>query len=336
MKIANFDLCKKVLIIAEIGNNHEGDYALAEELIAKAAEAGADAVKFQTIVPDKLVSVKDSARIKQLSKFQLSPEQFASLSDKAKQLGVMFLSTPFCRSSVDFLNELVPAFKIASGDNDFYPLIEKICQTGKPIIISTGLSDINEIKVTKNFILSKWQQCGTANPGLAILHCVCSYPTPAEQVNLLAIPKLLEIHDVVGYSDHSLGNRAAISAVALGARVIEKHFTIDKNYSSFRDHQLSADPKDLQALVEEVRNVEIMLGHLGKVLQECELENKNKVRRSIVAARDLAKDDIIAETDLSWVRPRDGLSPGQEHLLIGKRLNRDIGKGTRIILEDIA
>jgi len=150
MKIENFNIMEKILVIAEIGNNHEGNYNLAQEMIGKAAEAGADAVKFQTIIPEKLVSIKQQERIAQLQKFQFSYDQFRSLQKTAKQEGVIFLSTPFDCESAQFLEEIVPAYKIASGDNTFFPLIETIAQTGKPIILSTGLITLNEVLQTVN------------------------------------------------------------------------------------------------------------------------------------------------------------------------------------------
>ena len=167
---------EKVLIIAEIGNNHEGNFTLAEEMIGLAAEAGSDAVKFQTIIPERLVSVQQTERIKQLKQFQLSYDQFSKLAEVAKNEGVIFLSTPFDIDSALFLNDIVPAFKIASGDNDFFPLIEVIAKTGKPIIMSTGLMNLDEVKKSGLFIKNIWQE-NQIKQELALLHCVSSYPT---------------------------------------------------------------------------------------------------------------------------------------------------------------
>nr|MBC8484924.1 N-acetylneuraminate synthase family protein [Bacteroidota bacterium] len=192
MKIDEFDLDKDILIIAEIGNNHEGSYTLAQELIGLAAEAGVDVVKFQTIIPERLVSVQQTDRIKQLKRFQLSFDEFSKLSEVAKKEGVIFLSTPFDINSALFLNDIVPAFKIASGDNDFYPLIEVISKTGKPIIMSTGLMNLDEINKSVLFINNIWKE-NQIKQELALLHCVSSYPTLPEQANLLSIRELKKV-----------------------------------------------------------------------------------------------------------------------------------------------
>ena len=183
MKIGNIDTQKKVFIIAEIGNNHEGSYKLAEKMIGLAAESGADAVKFQTIIPDRLVSIQQDERIKQLERFQLTYKEFKKLSFVAKDKGIMFLSTPFDIDSAIFLNNIVPAFKIASSDNDFFPLIKVIAKTGKPIILSTGLMKLNEVKTTVSFIKKIWNDL-LINQNLALLHCVSSYPTDINDANI--------------------------------------------------------------------------------------------------------------------------------------------------------
>lgn len=334
MKIANVDLDQEVLVVAEIGNNHEGSYTQAEEMIGLAARAGVGAVKFQTIVPDKLVSPTQTARVQQLQKFQLSYAQFEKLSQVARQEGVLFLSTPFDLESARFLEPLVPAYKIASGDNNFFPLIEVVARTGKPIILSAGLTDLTQITQTKDFITSIWQEMG-AEQQLALLHCVVSYPTPAAEANLLAIRELQKLGVTVGYSDHTLGIEAAVLSVALGARIIEKHFTIDKNHSDFRDHQLSADPQEMAQLVQRVRETLTLLGDGQKQIQPCEQAIGDKARRSIVASRDLAQGDILTSADLTWVRPGEGLSPGREGELVGRWLNRPVQRGEMILLDHV-
>ena len=335
MIIESFDTDKKVLIIAEIGNNHEGSYTLAEEMIGRAAEAGADAVKFQAIVPEKLVSVKERDRIRQLEKFRLSRVEFEKLSQVAKKNDVLFLVTPFDIESVHFLDPLVPAFKIASGDNNFFPLIEVLAETGKPLIFSSGLANLKEMKRTKDFVEQKWRLRGIKQ-SLAILHCIVSYPTAPEDANLLAIRALQKLKVTVGYSDHTQGIDAAVLSVALGARVIEKHFTISKNHSSFRDHQLSADPPEMASLVRRVREASQLLGEGVKQLRDCEKENQTKVRRSIVARHPLKKGKVISLEDIDWVRPGTGLEPGREKEIIGKRLKRSLEKGETILIPDTA
>jgi N-acetylneuraminate synthase/N,N'-diacetyllegionaminate synthase len=332
MQIQKINTKEKVLIIAEIGNNHEGSYSLAEEMIGLAAEAGVDAVKFQTIIPERLVSVQQKERIKQLKKFQFSYDEFTKLSKVAKNEDIIFLSTPFDIDSVLFLNDIVPAFKIASGDNDFFPLIEVIAETGKPIIMSTGLANIDEIKKSSLFIREIWKR-KRIKQELALLHCVSSYPTSPEDANLLAIRELEHVADVVGYSDHTLGINAAVFSVAVGARIIEKHFTIDNNYSDFHDHQLSANPKDFKEMVEKIRLAEKTLGSGIKKPSPEELENRIKIRRSIVAKHDFPTGHKISIDDLDWVRPGDGIRPGEENKVIGKTMKRAFIAGEKIELE---
>lgn len=334
MKIGSLDTNEQVVIIAEVGNNHEGSYTLAEELIGRAAEAGADVVKFQTIVPERLVSVQQTARIEQLSKYRFTYEQFASLSKTAERENILFMSTPFDSESARFLASIVPAFKIASGDNTFFPLLETVAKTGKPVIMSAGMTELDEIQASKEFIEDVWQREGLTSE-LALLHCVVSYPTPPEEANLLAIRALAKLGATVGYSDHTIGIQAAVLSVALGARIIEKHFTIDKNYSAFRDHQLSADPTDLKEMVQRVREASVLLGEETKRIQPAEAGNVTPVRRSIVAASDLAQGHTIRPEDINWVRPGNGLAPGREKELIGQTLNRAIGQGEIILLADI-
>ena len=330
MKIDEFDLDKDILIIAEIGNNHEGSYTLAQELIGLAAEAGVDVVKFQTIIPERLVSVQQTDRIKQLKRFQLSFDEFSKLSEVAKKEGVIFLSTPFDLDSALFLNDIVPAFKIASGDNDFFPLIEVISKTGKPIIMSTGLMNLDEINKSVLFINNIWKE-SQIKQELALLHCVSSYPTLPEQANLLAIRELEEISDIVGYSDHTLGIEAAVLSVALGVKIIEKHFTLDKNFSAFHDHLLSADPKEMKEMVIRIRAVEKYLGTGEKIPQESELQAVENSRRSIVAGCDLKRGAILKWENLTWLRPGGGLAPGRESEIVGKRLIRSISKDEYIL-----
>jgi sialic acid synthase SpsE len=334
MKIANFDLDKEILVVAEIGNNHEGSYALAEEMIGLAAQAGAGAVKLQTIVPHKLVSPDQKDRIQQLQRFQLSYDQFEKLSQVAQKEGVLFLSTPFDIDSARFLDSLVPAFKVASGDNNFFPMIDVIARTGKPIILSAGLTDLAQIARTKDFIEDIWREA-SVNPGLAILHCVVSYPTAPHEANLLAIKELQKLGVTVGYSDHTLGIEAAILAVALGARIVEKHFTIAKDYSGFRDHQLSADPKDFAQLTQRIKATIEMLGNGRKQVQDSEKGIGDKVRRSIVASRDLDQGAVLTWEDLAWVRPGGGLSPGREGEILGKTLIRPIQQGEMFLVSDL-
>lgn len=325
----------KVLVVAEIGNNHEGDFEVARELVRIAADCGVDAVKFQTFKTRHLVSERDSARFERLSSFELSFGQFEELQALAKSLDLLFVSTPFDLASAAFLADLVDFYKIASSDNTFWPLLDTVSQTGKPMVLSTGLAGLEEIEKSKSFIEEHWQaiRCSSA---LAVLHCVSCYPVPEDQASLASIPFLKDrLGGIVGYSDHTLGLTACLTAVALGARIIEKHFTLDKQHSDFRDHQLSADPEEMKLLVDGVARVTRMLGVPGKTIQPCEAESKTLIRRSIVAAGDFPQGHRLALDDLTWIRPGGGCPPGTEDQLLDRTLNRSISFGEPIILSDL-
>ncbi len=200
-------------------------------------------------------------------------------------------------------------------------------------MLSTGLADTIRIRQAKAVVESVWAEIGV-EPGLALLHCVSSYPVPPAQANLAAIGQLRAEFDCsIGYSDHTLGIEACRMAATLGARIIEKHFTLDKHYSDFRDHQLSADPREMAELVQAVRQVEAMLGSGEKRLQECEQSSERAMRRSITAARDLACGAIVTWEDITWVRPGGGLRPGQEHLILGRKLAKPVRRGDRLTIE---
>ena len=334
-RIGDVDLQRTVLVIAEIGNNHEGDVGLAREMIALAAEAGAGAVKFQSIDPAQLVSPRDAARFAQLQRFQLDPGDTERLADEARARGVLFLSTPFSLDAVGMLDPLVPAFKIASGDNDFVPLLETVAATGKPVLLSCGLADLAGIEASQAVVRRVWRARGL-DAFVVLLHCVSAYPTPLDEANLRAIPTLANHAEVVGYSDHTLGIEAAVAAVALGARVVEKHFTSDKQHSSFRDHQLSADQAELRALCARVADVHRLLGDGSAAPRPSEAPLQEAARRSIAAARDLPAGAVLAAGDLTWLRPGGGIAPGREVEVVGRTLRRDVRAGDPIDPEDLA
>jgi N,N'-diacetyllegionaminate synthase len=301
-------------------------------MIRHAAAAGAGAVKFQTITPSKLVSRMQTERLNQLEAICLKLPQFEKLAEVAERENIIFLSTPFDVESVAVLSPLVPAFKIASGDNLFFPLLDTVARTAKPIILSAGLCTWAQITQIRNYIRDAWRALNIIQD-LALLHCVASYPTPDEQANLLRIKRLQELGCTIGYSDHTLGIDAAVLSVALGARIIEKHFTLDKNLSHFRDHQLSADPGEFTPLVIRVRQVEKLLGQAGELPSECESEGRTAFRRSIAAAEELPAGSVITSRHLTWVRPCTGLAPGREGDLIGKVLSRSVARGEVILPE---
>jgi len=333
VKIGNFDLDKKVLIVAEIGNNHEGDFHLAEDMIREAAKTGVGAVKFQTFRTEHYVSQKDEIRFKKLKSFELKYEQFEKLSKIANKEGLIFLSTPFDIESAIHLNSIVPAFKISSGDNNFYPLLEIVAGFGKPIILSSGLADINQIKKSKNFIEQVWEK-KKIKQDIAILHCVTNYPVEPYEANLKAISTLKNKFDcTIGYSDHTIGIDAAVISFILGARIIEKHFTIDKNYSDFHDHKLSADPKDMKNLVKRIKEVSVLMGSGEKELQNSEKSIIKFLRRSIVASRDISRGEVIGKNDITWIRLDKGLPAGEERKILGKKTSKPIKMGEPIILD---
>lgn len=329
MKIGSVDLTQEVLVIAEIGNNHEGDLHRAEALIAAAAQAGAQAVKFQTIIPEGLVHNADPGRIAQLRRITLKEESFVHLASVAHRCGVMFLSTPFYLEAVDLLAPLVPAFKIASGDNDWIALLERVASTGKPMLLSTGMSDLDRVTQSVRVVEETWSRAGIADAGLALLHCVSSYPTSPAEANLAAIRTLASLGRVVGYSDHTIGVAAAPLAVAAGARVVEKHFTLDKAFSDFRDHALSADPTDLRELVARIRQVNEFMGSGKKRRQMCEAPVAAASRRSAYAARDLRLGTILTADDVVWLRPSGGVPASNPAAVIGRRLRTGLAKGQR-------
>lgn len=339
MKIGRRSTNDRVFVIAEVGNNHEGNLDLALELVGLAARAGADAVKFQTANADMFVSPADAERHARMKRFYLGEEGYRALRDAAHKAGIAFVCTPLDMQSARFLGPMVDAIKIASGDNTFVPLLEHAGACGKPVILSTGLADLDTVHRAVDII----EDSGSSAPGahkLAILHCVSAYPTPPVEANLAAIGTLAENFDYpIGYSDHTLGIEAPVLAVAAGARIIEKHFTIDKAHSDFRDHALSADPDDLAFMISRIRAAEMMLGDGVKRPRGCESEGATAFRRSIAAIRDLPAGHVVREDDLMWIRPGTGLEPGQESLIVGHRLVRAVKQAElfdRHCIENIA
>jgi len=335
MKLAGKNTDDSIFVIAEIGNNHEGDFDLAKQMISRAADAGADAVKFQAIVPERLVSVKEEQRIAQLRKFQFSAGQFAELADVAKSNDVAFMCTPFDIGAVDWLDDLVPAWKIASCDNDFFPLLDRVAATGKPVVISMGLGHHKEAEALLAYFQEAWKKHEVEAGGLALLHCVVSYPTPDDEIGLGQIAGLHLEGVTPGFSDHTIGIKAAELSVAAGARVIEKHFTIDNNHSDFRDHQLSANPEDFRKMVDAIRAAERMMGAAGAGAQDCEEANREPVRRSLTALVDIPVGTVLAMDDLVWVRPGGGLRPGQEGEVLGKVLTKRLDAGEAVSPEHV-
>ena len=335
MKIGSLDIHERVLVIAEIGANHEGNLDEAKRLIEAAAKAGADAVKFQTYRAEKIVASSETQRRTHFRRLELTDEAFQTLAQVALEYGVMFLSTPFDVESVDLLDPLMPAFKIASGDLTAAPLVAHIASKGKPIILSTGMAELAEIAEAIG-VIEESSPLGAESP-VVLLHCVSSYPTPDAEAQLNAIPYLRDrTGRLIGYSDHTLGIEACLAAVALGARVIEKHFTFDKGRTTMRDHQLSADPADLVQLVKGVRRIEAMLGECAKGLRGVESANRVSMRRSLAARVGIPGGTVITASMLTVLRPGTGLSPALLTQITGCRAAQDIRPGELLTPEMIA
>lgn len=311
-------------IIAEAGVNHNGDVALAKKLIDAAVEAGADAVKFQTFKAEKIVtSTAEKAdyqknttgagesQYEMLKKLELSETDFRDLSNYAKEAGIIFLSTPFDEESADLLDQIgVPAFKIPSGEITNFPLLKKIAQKSKPIILSTGMATLGEVEEALNYLKKHGAE------EITLLHCTTSYPAPVESVNLRAMETLRCAFQVpVGYSDHTEGITIPIAAAAMGACVIEKHFTLDRTLPG-PDHRASLEPPELAAMVKAVRDVELAHGDGIKGPTEEEEAIKKVARRSIVAKRDIHMGDVLTEGDLAIKRPGIGIEPRYLDLIL--------------------
>lgn len=327
----------KVLIIAEAGVNHNGDINLAKQLVDKAKAAGADIIKFQTFNLDSIVSKfaemadyqknnigKIETQKEMLKKINLSYEAFSELYNYCKQGGIRFLSTPFDIESIHFLNNKVPFWKIPSGEVTNYPYLVEIAKTGKPVVMSTGMCELQEIDEAIEVLKNN----GTND--ITLLHCNTQYPTPYKDVNLLAMETLRNRYKVkVGYSDHTNGIEVPIAAVALGAEVIEKHFTLDKNLPG-PDHKASLEPYELAAMVSSIRNIEEALGSPNKTVSDSERENIAVARKSIVAAKSIKKGEILSENNITTKRPGTGLSPMCWNSVIGKIAIRDFQEDEEI------
>ena len=326
---------KKIFVIAEIGNNHEGKFYLAKRLIKLAAKSGADAVKFQTYKADDYINISQKKKLKQLRKFQLSYEQFHKLKSFANKNNLLFISTPFDVESAKFLTKICDVIKISSGDNDFFYMIDEILKSKKKIIISTGMTSINEIKSIISF-LRKRLSFFQIKKRIFFLHCVSSYPAQAKDLNLLSIKYLRKKLGVkVGYSDHSKGPVAAITAGVLGAEIIEKHFTIDKNYSKFRDHSLSADFTEMKFIIDSLKSIKIMVGKYTKKINQSERSNLLLMRRSPYASSNIKKGEILSNKNVIFQRPRVNGSSFNHLKIFGKKIKKELKKNALIKNKDI-
>lgn len=330
-------------IIAEAGVNHNGSLEIAKKMVDAAVEAGADYIKFQTFHAHSLVTAlceaadyqkENSGATSQkdmLKNLELSYEDFKELKYYCDLKGIGFLSTAFDADSIDFIASLKPDYmKVPSGEITDLPFLRKMASTGIPMIISTGMSTPEEISKA----LVPFRKAGYAAENIILLHCTTQYPTPMEDVNLLAMKTVSgNFGHPGGYSDHTLGIEIPIAAATLGAEVIEKHFTLDKNMEG-PDHKASLEPDELAAMVKAIRNIEKAMGHGVKEVKESERENIIAARRSIVARRPIQKGEIITEEDITAKRPATGLSPMLWDKVVGSKAIRDFAPDDLIEIEE--
>ncbi|WP_273130288.1 N-acetylneuraminate synthase [Bacillus weihaiensis] len=320
-----------VYIIAEAGVNHNGSLKTAKLMVDSAKEAGADCIKFQTFVAKKIASKNagkaeyqerqtgtNESQLDMLSKLELSFDEFVELSEYCKLKEIEFLSTGFDFDSIDFLNSLdMKKWKIPSGDITNLPYLIKIAELNKPVILSTGMSTMQDIRDAVQIL----EEHGLGD--ITVLHCTTEYPTPFEDVNLAAMKTIKEEFGVpIGYSDHTRGIEIPIAAVAMGATVIEKHFTLDRNMEG-PDHKASLEPDELKAMVSAIRNVEISIGNSEKQPAESEKKNMAVARKSIVANCPIKKGEVFTEENLTVKRPGNGISPMKWFEMIGQLAKRD-------------
>lgn len=329
-----------VFVIAEAGVNHNGSLSLAKRLADTASEAGADAVKYQIFDAAKLTTeyaekaeyqmrndeVGESSQKAMLQSLQLSYEDFLELRDYCSRIGIMFLATAFDKDSLDFLvNEIgTDLIKVPSGEITNYPYLVQIARYGKPVLLSTGMSSRGEVAASIRLL----REHGAGE--VTILHCNTQYPTPYEDVNLLAMVQMgLDFEAPFGYSDHTPGVEVPVAAVALGACVVEKHFTLDKEMEG-PDHKASLDPQELAAMIKAIRHVEKSLGSSQKVITGSERENRNVARKSIVAARPIKRGELFTEDNLTTKRPGTGMSPMLWPNVVGTVASKDYSEDEMI------
>ena len=336
-----------MIIIGEAGVNHNGDIKLAKKLIDAASDAKVDYVKFQSFKADKLVSPtarkadyqlrnlksNDDSQFNMLKNLELSENDHLELISYCKSKNVSFFSTAFDSDGVFYLSTLnLDFFKVPSGELTNFPYIRAIAKTGKPVILSTGMANLNEIEQTLNILVSN----GTKKSDITVLHCNTEYPTPINDVNLKAMLTIKKKFDIsVGYSDHTLGIEVPIAAVALGAKIIEKHFTLDRNLIG-PDHKASLEPDELKEMVKSIRNIEkVISGNGVKKPSLSEIKNIKIARKSIHSSRKLKSGSIIEERDLISLRPGDGICPMNWNKVIGMKVKRDIEKFSKISWKDL-
>ena len=324
---------KHVIIIAEAGVNHNGNYELAKQLVVKAKEAGVDYVKFQTAKPELVISQfaemadyqktntgTQESQLEMCKKIHLTFDDYKPLKAYCEEVGVKFMSTPFDMPSIDLLAEIgMDYMKVPSGEITNLPYLRKIAKLGMPVILSTGMSRIGDVENALNILIDG----GMKREDIILLHCNTEYPTPYEDVNLKAMLTLRDTFGVrVGYSDHTKGIEVPIAAVALGASVIEKHFTLDRNMEG-PDHIASLEPDELTKMVQSIRNIEKALGTGEKKPSASEIKNISVARKSIVAKRAIKRGEMLSEDNISVKRPGNGINPMRWNEVIGTKAVRD-------------
>ncbi|HZP68481.1 MAG TPA: N-acetylneuraminate synthase family protein [Pseudolabrys sp.] len=326
MHLFGRNLDTDVAIVAEIGVNHEGNVDVAERLINAAADAGADAVKLQSYTPERFISAGDGDRLARVSKFRLDEAAHEKLLAVAKERGIALFSTAVTEDTVPLLARLFPAIKIASGDLDFEPVISAAAATGRPVIISTGNATVEEVDRAvawcRNVVGDGLKE------RLVLMHCVASYPAPIDQANVRSVAFLRERYGLTtGYSNHVIETEAVLAAVALGAQIVEVHFTDSKSGRAFRDHSLSFEPRELAALVESIRRVRDSLGSYDKRPQPSEEPSRAAIRKGLVAARDLSAGTVLADADIMYARPATEFSARERTAVVGGTLRTDLKRG---------
>tara|TARA_B100001964_G_scaffold222532_1_gene267562 strand:+ start:609 stop:1628 length:1020 start_codon:yes stop_codon:yes gene_type:complete len=331
------DLQNRVFVIAEVGNNHNGSFSTAKELLDKAVETGVDAVKYQTFNTEKWFTDKVPifARAKtlgyknQIDRFrdlELSIEQFLELAKLANEAGIVFLTTVLDLDSLEAISQAIPAFKVSSADLIHIQFLEKVSKINKPVILSTGQATVEEIDQAISIFPEEH---------VALLHCVSSYPTPENQVNLNSINFLRKKYPFpIGYSDHTIGILACEAAVAIGARIIEKHFTLDSN-QKFGDHSLSAGPNEMKKLVKNIRSIENMMGSEVKECQPCEVESKKQLRRSLHLRSNVKKGTALTGDLIISLVSGLGIPANKFNATLNKKVVRDMAKGEVLNEDDL-
>jgi len=332
----------KVIIIAEAGVNHNGSLDRARKMVDAAAEMGVDYIKFQTGAPEKLISRyavmadyqkknvgTDQSQLDMVKEISLKYDDYPKLKEYCDQVGIKFMSTPFELDAIDVLAKLnMDYMKVPSGEITNYPYLVKIAQTGLPVIMSTGMSTMGDIEAA----LALFEENGLSRDRVILLHCNTEYPTPYEDVNLKAMVTMRECFGVrVGYSDHTRGIEVPVAAVAMGATVIEKHFTLDRTLPG-PDHVASLEPDEMKQMVDSIRHIEAALGSGIKQVSPSERKNMAIARKSIIAARDIACGEVFTADNLTTKRPGNGISPMRWNEVIGRKAVRDFGEDELIEL----